>query len=97
MVAGIYRVNCTSQGSFSFSVTMLIQDVRNERVCSCSLLKTDTNEALAQGLVGIYLSKVNNGNTRTLYEICSTLTIKTIQVSLLLILNRCHTLFWCHY
>ena len=27
--------------------------------------------------VGIYLSKVNNGNTKTMCEICSKLTIKT--------------------
>ena len=26
---------------------------------------------------GIYLFKVNNGNTRTMFEICSKLTIKT--------------------
>ena len=44
----------------------------------------------------IYLLKVNSRNTRTRYEICSELTIKTPerrQVSLLLALNIFHTLF----
>ena len=47
---------------------------------------------------GIYLFKVNNRNIRTRCEICSTLTIKTLAigvvlVSLLLTLNIFHTLF----
>ena len=42
---------------------------------------------------GNYLFKVNNINTRTMCEICSKLTIKT----LLLTLNRFHTLFECFY
>ena len=29
--------------------------------------------------VGIYLFKINNGNTRTMCEICSKLTIKTTE------------------
>ena len=33
--------------------------------------------------VGIYLFKVSNGKTRTMYEICSKLTIKTLE--------------WCHW
>ena len=37
--------------------------------------------------IDIYLFKVNNGNTRAMREICSTLTIKTPE-RLLLILNR---------
>ena len=40
---------------------------------------------------GTYLFKANNGNTRTMREICSNL------VSLLLTLNRFHTFFWCFY
>ena len=54
--------------------------------------------------IGIYLLKVNNRNTRTMREICSKLTIKIPEwrqwrflVSLLLTLNRFHTLFWCFY
>ena len=50
--------------------------------------------------VGIYLLKVNNGNTRTRCEICSHLTIRhqndansVLLVSLLLTLNIFHTLF----
>ena len=40
--------------------------------------------------------KVNNGNIRTMCEICSKLTI--VVVSLLLTLNRFHKSFWCfHY
>ena len=35
-------------------------------------------------IVGIYLFKANNGNTRTMYKICLKLTIKTP--------DRCH---WC--
>ena len=46
---------------------------------------------------GIYLLKVNNRNTRTRYEICSKLTIKTPErrhlVSLLITLNIFHTMF----
>ena len=44
--------------------------------------------------------KVNNGNTRNICEISSALTMKTVErvqgnCSLLLTLNRFHTLFWC--
>ena len=53
---------------------------------------------------GIYLFKVKNGSTRTMYEICSRLTKryqkdvrKVILLSLLLTLNRFHTLLWCFY
>ena len=55
-------------------------------------------------LVGIYLFKVNNRNTRIMCEICLKVTIKAPErrqwrhtglVSLLLTLNRLHTLFWC--
>ena len=49
---------------------------------------------------GIYLFKVNNGNNRIMYEICSKLTINTperltdvILASLLLTLNIIHTFF----
>ena len=48
--------------------------------------------------------KVNNRNTRTMCEIGSDLTIKTpkrrhdvVLVSLLLTLNKFHTLLWCSY
>ena len=48
----------------------------------------------------IYLFKVNNGNTKTISEICSSLIIKTperridiVLTSLLLILNKFLTLF----
>ena len=47
---------------------------------------------------GIYLFKVNNGNTRKTCEICSKLTIK--MVPLLLNLNIFHTLYYftqCFY
>ena len=44
----------------------------------------------------IYLFKVNDGNSRTIIEIYPKLKIKTVILSsLLLILNRSHTLFWC--
>ena len=49
---------------------------------------------------GIYLFKVNNRNTWTMYEICSKLTIKIPERcwwSLLLTLNRFHTLLWYFY
>ena len=39
---------------------------------------------------GIYLFKVNNGNTRTMCEICSKLTIKTPE-------RRHRHRFWCLY
>ena len=45
---------------------------------------------------GIYLLKCNNGNTRTMCEICSKLTITT-PLSLLLTLNKFYTLFYCFY
>ena len=48
------------------------------------------------------LVQSNNRNTRTMYEICSKLTIKitdktsmTSLFSLLLTLNKFHTLLWC--
>ena len=42
----------------------------------------------------IHLFKVNNGNTRKRYEICSELAIKApVLVFLLLTLNIFHTLF----
>ena len=41
--------------------------------------------------VGIYMFKVNNGNTRTRCEMCSKLMLS--QVSLVLTLNIFHTLF----
>ena len=53
---------------------------------------------------GIYLFKVNNGNTGTMCEIYSKLTIKTSEwrhwrrsAVYLLTLNRFHTLFWCFH
>ena len=52
----------------------------------------------------IYLFKVNNRNTRKIYEICSKLTINTLEQRhwqrsgvLLSTLNRFHTLFWCFH
>ena len=52
----------------------------------------------------ICLFKVNNGNTRTMCEICSTLTIKTPQRRhwrrsgvFTVNLNRFHTLSWCFH
>ena len=54
--------------------------------------------------IDIYLFKFNNGNTRTMCEICSKLTIQTsntsidiVLESLLLTLNKFHTLFWCFH
>ena len=41
----------------------------------------------------MYLLKINNRHIRTMCEISSKLTIKTILVSLLLTLNGFHTLF----
>ena len=50
---------------------------------------------------GNYIFEVNNRNTRTRCEICSKLTITTVNgvvlVSLLFTLNIFHTLFWCFY
>ena len=50
--------------------------------------------------VGIYLLKFNNGNTKTMCEICSKLTIKSL-TSLwclyLSIFNRFYTLFCCFH
>ena len=63
-------------------------------------------QSILRSLAGIYLFKVNNGSIRTIYEICSKLTIKTperrgviefVLVSLSLILNRFHTLLWCFH
>ena len=34
---------------------------------------------LATGLAGIYFMKVSNGNTKTLSEICSKLTVKSAE------------------
>ena len=48
---------------------------------------------------GIYLFKVNDGKNRTMCEICSKLTMKidVVLVSLLLTLNRFHSLFCCFH
>ena len=53
---------------------------------------------------GIYLFKVNNGNRRRMCEICSKLTKRhqkdvsnVVVMSLLLTLNRFHTLCWCFH
>ena len=52
----------------------------------------------------IYLCQANNGNTSTKTKIWQTLTEKTqedvmdvVLMSLLLILNRFHTLLWCFH
>ena len=48
----------------------------------------------------IYLFKVNNGNTKTVREICSKLIIKTPVRHLLfsfLNLNKFYILFWCFH
>ena len=47
----------------------------------------------------IYLSKVNNENTRTMCEIRSKLIIKIPEQhqSLLLTLNKFYILFWCFH
>ena len=66
--------------------------------------KNKTTEQIRKGLLGtiarIYLFKINNGNARTMYDICSKLTIETPKrrhciflVSLLLNL-RFYILFW---
>ena len=49
--------------------------------------------------VSIYLSKVNNRNTGTKFEICSKLIIKIIAVVPLptVHFSRCDTLFWCFH
>ena len=46
---------------------------------------------------GIYLFQVNNGNTRTMYEICLKLAFKTFKVSLFLTWNIFLTLFRCFH
>ena len=53
-------------------------------------------------LAGIYLCKVNNGNSTKMSKICLKLTRKTqsdindvVLVPLLLALNKFHKLFWC--
>ena len=48
-------------------------------------------------LASNYMFKVNNGNTRTRFELRSNLTIKTPVLSLLLTLNTFHTLFKYFY
>ena len=55
-------------------------------------------------LAGNYMFKVHNKNTGARCEICSTLTTKTLEwcigvilVSLFLNLNIFHTLFQCYY
>ena len=40
---------------------------------------TDLGEMLHHNPPGIYLFKVNNGNSRTICETCSKLTIKTLE------------------
>ena len=50
------------------------------------------------GAFSSYLFKVNNGNTRNIFEICSKLAAKTLEGDhFLLILNRFHKSFWCFH
>ena len=52
-------------------------------------------------LSGIYLLKFNNGNIKTMCEICSKLPIKILETSVTLFwwltLNRFHTLYWDYH
>ena len=65
-----------------------------------SYVKNDHNQIQTPVIADIYLFKLKNRNTRTRYEICSKLTMKTpeqcygiLLASLLLTLNIFHTLF----
>ena len=49
-------------------------------------------KVLKQSPSGIYLFKVNNGNTKTVGEICSFLSFRCL---FLLTFNSFHTLLWC--
>ena len=48
---------------------------------------------------GIYLRKINNGNTRTVYEVFHKLKIKTSVGPDVIIagLSIFHTVFWCFH
>ena len=50
---------------------------------------------------GVYLFKINNGNNRTICDICNKKDTRTTShvtvVSFLLILNRFYLLLWCFY
>ena len=85
-------LKCADKGlrNASFSAEM-----PKTKIVYDSLLKWSKNP------VGIFLFKVNNGNTSTMCKICSKLTIKkqnnfinVVLVSSLLTLNRFQTLFW---
>ena len=60
--------------------------------CSVTESVTGTTRTIS---VGIHLLEANNRNNRTRCEICSKLTIKTPEVSLLLTLSIFHTMFLC--
>ena len=59
---------------------------------SGDLCRLDTNSVVWFYPSIIYMFKVNNGNTRTMCEICSKLTIKTTERR-----HIFHTLFWCYH
>ena len=57
-------------------VILLTNDARNKELAEADGVETYTGISSIVP-TGIYLLKVNNGNTRTMCEICSKLTMKT--------------------
>ena len=51
----------------------------NARICKIQpyMAVYGSIQSICKDIVGIYLSKVNSGNTATIFEICSKVTIKT--------------------
>ena len=57
-----------------FSLQLIDQSNRDQTIHAETKI---SHMSLKKVPAGIYLSQVNNGNTRTMYETCSKLTIKT--------------------
>ena len=67
-------------------------DFRNFQSTDCSYLKSAATGKFLESdnPAGIYLLKVDNGNTRTMYDICLIVTTKTPE-------RRQLKSFWCFY
>ena len=86
-------------------LNVLKEFLQETNIIDCNVNLKKWNKIVTETIpAGIYLFKMNNGNIRTMCEICSDFTKKTPERRqwrrsgvLLLTLNRFHILFWCFY
>ena len=86
-------------------LNVLKEFLQETNIIDCNVNLKKWNKIVTETIpAGIYLFKMNNGNIRTMCEICSDFTKMTPERRqwrrsgvLLLTLNRFHILFWCFY